>query len=80
MVPKVLKEAIPTSNCTHIPVQQVKDIAFLFHADEIQSGKYRPGGVNNGYLVRRCRGLKGQTRKLNSFNAFRNQNGFRWRI
>ncbi len=82
MLPKILDEAIPTATVAFIAVEQVKSIAYLFHVDDIQAGRYNPGGLANGYAVRRYRGPNGTTRQLNVrvFKSFHNETCFSKRM
>ena len=50
MLPKILDEAIPTATVAFIAVEQVMSITYLFHMhiDDIQAGRYNPGGLANG--------------------------------
>ena len=82
MLPKILDEAIPTATVAFIAVEQVKSIAYLFHIDDIQAGRYNPGGLANGYAVRRYRGPNGTTRQLNPrvFKSFHNETSYSKRM
>jgi len=81
-LPKVLNEAIPTANVAFITVDQVNSIAFLFHIDAIQSGRYDPGGMVNAYLVRRYRNPQGRLMQLKAtvFNSFQEDTSYSKRI
>ena len=82
MLPKVINEAIPTANVAFIPVDQVYSIAFLFHIDEIQAGRYNPGGIRNGYLVRRYKDPQGRLKQLKAtvFKSFYEETSYSKRI
>ena len=69
-VPKQIDEAIPTCNLTYIPVGDVKSIAYLFHIDDVQAGKYKPGGIGNAFAVRRERDQHEKLHDLESFLSF----------
>ena len=54
-LPKFLPEATPTATCSYIAVEEVKDIALVFHIDELQAGLKDPGGLHNAFFTFQCR-------------------------
>ena len=82
MLPKVLNEAIQTANVAYIPLDQVNSIAFLFHIDEFQAGRYNPGGICNAFLVRRYRHHNARLGSLSSrvFKSFHKETSYSKRI
>lgn len=81
LVPKDLGEAIPTSKCRYISENKVQSIAFVFHIEDIQEGKYQPVGMEIAFAVRRIRNKDGRTRKLNNnFTSFYDKVGYSKRM
>ena len=80
LLPRNLPEAIPTANCCYIPVEEVKDVAFVFHIDQIQGGRCNPAGFNNAFFTKKCRNPSNRTCKLDAFNSFPNPKSFSKRV
>ena len=72
LVPRDTQEAIPTAQCRYVLEEEIKEIAFVFHLDDIKEGKYNIHGMDNAYAVRRCKNPSGrnQTIKSKSFTSF----------
>ena len=79
-LPSSLPEAIPTAVCCYIPVEDVKDIAFVFPIDTIQVGRYSPAGLHNAFFTTHYRNPGGRLQPLNNLVPFRNLKSFSKRV
>ena len=80
MLPKGLAEAIPTATCSWIPIEEVTDIAYVFHINDIHAGKCSPGGRPNAHFARRCRNPSDELAPLKEIDPFPNPCSFSKRM
>lgn len=53
-VPDALIEVVATNQFQWVLAAAVESIAFVFHADSVNSGKYLCGGMQNAYIIRQA--------------------------
>lgn len=63
-VPATLTEVESTQNLEWIKADYVTGIAFVFHLDDIDAGKYLCGGIRNSYFIRDGRSVKNERRPI----------------
>ena len=79
-LPKFLPEATPTATCSYVAVEEVKDIALVFHIDELEAGLKDPGGLHNAFFTFQYRNPGGRLQPLAEYDSFPNPHSFSARV